>query len=137
MHIGFHLLALAVLVGCTSPPPLEIDVQHGVPASQLSLRISEPGMQMGEHPIESISLSVSPGVERNPGSPATVVWVADHIKGQEYLRPPVTLKLGGALPGYTSSAAPPLVLGWYEARVNAGSTSALTRFRVTVHDSIE
>ena len=125
-----------MLSGCESPPPLEVDVQRGVPASQLAIRITESSPAIGDHPIEMISLNSSAGA-RNPGGAGTVVWVAAHIKGEPYLRPPVSLPLGGNVPGYTSSAVPPLVLGRYDVRVNARGVSALTRFSVTVHDSIE
>jgi hypothetical protein len=136
MHIPFRLLPLAVLVGCVSQPPVAVEVQRGVPASQLALRITESSLVLADHPIEMIALNVSPG-GRNPGSSGTVVWVAAHIEGQPYLRPPVTLKFGNPVPGYTSSAVPPLVLGRYEARVRAGGVSALTRFRVTENNIIE
>jgi hypothetical protein len=137
MHIPFRFLPLAVLVGCMSRPPVAVEVERGVPATQLALRITESDLPVTDHPIELIALNVSPDDGRSSESPGTVVWVAAHIEGQPYLRPPVTLRLGGPVPGYTSSAVPPLLLGRYEARVNAGGVSALTRFRVTAHNIIE
>lgn len=59
------------------------------------------------------------------------------MKGQPYLRPPLALKLGERIPGYAVSAVPPLLVGRYEARVNAGGVSASTRFLVTKHNIIE
>jgi hypothetical protein len=137
MRISYCLLPVAALAGCVSPPPLAVEVQRGVPTSQFALRITESSLPLADHPIEVIALNASPGGGRNPGSSGTVIWAAAHIKGQPYLRPPVTLRFGSPVPGYTSSAVPPLVLGRYEARVSAGGVSALTRFRVTEQNIIE
>ena len=87
--------------------------------------------------VEMISLAASPDGGRAPGSAGTTIWVAAHIDGQPYLQPPVTLRLGRELPGYTSSAAPPLVLGRYEVRVTSLGVTALTRFRVSEQNLIE
>ena len=117
-------------------PPLAVEVQRGVPAAELALRITERDLR-GDHPIELIALNAGPGGGRNPGSAGTTIWVAAHIEGQPYLRPPVILRVGSSLPGYSSSAVPPLVLGRYEARINSRGVTALTRFRVTEQNMIE
>jgi hypothetical protein len=137
MHRLIRLLPLAVFAGCVSRPPVAIEVQRGVPASQLAFRITESSLPVSDYPIELIAVDIAPDGQRDQGSPGTTIWVAAHIEGQPYLRPPVTLKFGSPVPGYTSSAVPPLVLGRYEARVNARGVSALARFRVTQDNVIE
>lgn len=92
---------------------------------------------MSDHPIDTISLDAAPGSGRNPGSAGTTIWAAAHIDGQPYLQPPVTLRVGRPLPGYTSSTPPPLVLGRYEVRVTSRGVTALTRFRVTEQNVVE
>jgi hypothetical protein len=136
MQIRFRLLLIVPLLGCGTQPPLSIEVQRGVPATQLTLRITEAD-PAHDHPIEMISLNASPAGAQNPASLGAVIWVAAHMNGQPYLRPPVTLKFGASVPGYTWSAVPALVHGGYEARVSAGRVSALTQFRVTERNIVE
>lgn len=135
MHI--RLLALAVITGCTSRPPVAVEVDRGVPANQFAMSITEPRALAAEHPIELIALELSPGDGEHVGSAGTPIWVAAHIKGQPYLRPPVRLRMGDSVPGYAASATPALVLGRYEARVSAGGVIARTRFRVNERGRIE
>jgi hypothetical protein len=137
MQYVFRVFPLVALVGCTSRPPLAVDVQRGVPAAELAIRITEDESKPSDYPIDMISLTDGPGGGRNPGSEGTTIWVAAHIEGEPYLRPPVTFRLGSPVPGYTSSAVPPLVLGRYQARVTSRGVTALTQFRVTVHNTIE
>jgi len=118
-------------------PPLAVEVQRGVPAAALALRITESDPALGDHPIELIALDAGPAGGGNPGSSGTTIWVAAHIEGQPYLRPPVTLKFGSSVPGYSASTVPPLGLGRYEARVTSRGLTALTRFRVTEQNMIE
>ena len=137
MQGNLRFLPLAALVGCMSRPPLAVEVQRGVPAAELAFRITDSDPAMGDHPIELIALNADHGGGRNPGSTGTTIWVAAHIAGQPYLRPPITLRFGSSVPGYSASVVPPLVLGRYEARVNARGVTALTRFRVTEQNMIE
>jgi len=137
MQSSFRFLPLAALVGCMSQPRLAVEVERGVPATELAFRITEANLAKYDHPIDLISLNADPGGGRNPGSDGTTIWVAAHIDGQPYLRPPVTLRFGSSVPGYSSSAVPPLVLGRYEARVKSRGVTARTRFRVTERNVIE
>jgi hypothetical protein len=137
MQGTLRFLPLTALVGCMSRPPLAVEVPRGVPAAQLAFRITESDPTMGDHPIELIALNANPGGGRNPGSAGTTIWVAAHIEGQPYLRPPATLRFGSSVPGYSASTVPSLVLGRYEVRVNSRGVTALTHFRVTEQNMIE
>ena len=132
-----RFLLLLGILSCTGRAPLTVEVERGIPASQFAMRITETNPGATEHPIEMIRLDLSPGGGRQSGSDGTPVWVAAHIKGQPYLRPPVRLRVSDSLPGYASSAPPPLMLGRYEVRATAGGVTARTRFRVNERGQIE
>jgi hypothetical protein len=137
MNVRFFLLPIAIFLGCKRQPSLRVEVQRDVPATQLRLHITEADPVRGDYPIEMISLNAAPDGARDPGSPDIVIWAVAHVDGQPYLRPPVTLDFGSPVPGYTSSAVPPLVLGRYEIRVSSRGVSALTHFRVTERNIVE
>jgi hypothetical protein len=110
------------------------DVPRGEPAAQLSIRLSSSDSTLAPVAVDLIQINN----RHRRGQPGEVMWAVAHKPGTPGLRLPALITYGVVPSGYRSSGpVPPLPMGDYEVRVDAGGVWTITSFRVNALNVVE